>query len=463
MKRPEKFKIPRKPNYITVSYNIDFFELFKKIEKTFSNCFLFESLGEESNLSRYSLIGFDPEKILSADANSLNIIERDGAIKRYPSKNPYWLLSEITPKDIISQKYAGGLTGYLSYDCINFFEPNLSIKTSDRFNVFKFGLFKDGLILDKMTDELIYFYYTENRIDKIESIAAEPSTSNGKILVVPKGDSMDRSEHAIAVEIGRRNIVEGKIFQCEIGLRSNYDIYGDTLNIYENLREVNPSPHMYYLKFHDERIIGASPELLFRMRQGEMETYPLAGTTKRGKNNKEDRSLARELLKDPKEIAEHTMLVDLHRNDLGRIAKFGTVKVRRLMDIKRFSHVQHISSEIVGIIDDSENMFSAIASNFPAGTLSGAPKIEAIKIIDSLEPEGRGPYGGGIGTFSFNGDCTFAIPIRTLFCKGEKAYVQTCGGNVFDSNAADEYEEIQRKLAGTRKVLDAFIAPDKRG
>lgn len=140
-----------------------------------------------------------------------------------------------------------------------------------------------------------------------------------------------------------------------------------------------------------------------------------------------------------------------------QFAKFGTVKVRNLMDIKRFSHVQHISSEIVGIISESEDMFTAMASCFPAGTLSGAPKIEAIKIIDSLEPLGRGPYGGGVGTFSFNGDCTFAIPIRTMFCKGNNAYIQTCGGNVYDSNAEAEYEEIQRKLAGTQKVLDMFI------
>ena len=162
-------------------------------------------------------------------------------------------------------------------------------------------------------------------------------------------------------------------------------------------------------------------------------------------------------LNDPKEIAEHNMIVDLHRNDIGRVAQFGTVKVRSLMDIKRFSHVQHISSEIVGIIAEGEDMFSALASNFPAGTLTGAPKIEAMKIINALENDGRGPYGGAVGHFSFNGDCTFAIPIRTVFANGEEAYVQTCGGNVYDSNAEDEYEEIRRKFAGTRKALAPFM------
>jgi len=205
-----------------------------------------------------------------------------------------------------------------------------------------------------------------------------------------------------------------------------------------------------------KKIIGASPELLFRLRDGEMETFPLAGTARRGADAIEDMQLARELLNDPKEIAEHNMLVDLHRNDLGRVARYGTVKVRSLMDIKRFSHVQHISSEIVGILNEKEDMFSALASNFPAGTLSGAPKIEAIKIINELESDPRGPYGGAVGQFGFNGDCTFAIPIRSVFINGEDGYVQTCGGNVYDSNPADEYQEIERKLSAMRSVLASF-------
>lgn len=269
---------------------------------------------------------------------------------------------------------------------------------------------------------------------------------------------MSREQHAEAVLKVKQDIAAGRIFQCEVGFKSRYRLQGDCINIYEALREVNPSPQMYYLRFGDERLIGASPELLFRLRQGEMETYPLAGTTRRGRDAQEDTQLARALLNDPKEIAEHNMLVDLHRNDIGRVARFGTVKVRSLMDVKRFSHVQHISSEIVGILAESEDMFSALASNFPAGTLTGAPKIEAMKIIDELEPDGRGPYGGAVGTFSFNGDCTFAIPIRSVFAKGEEAYVQTCGGNVYDSDVDAEYEEIQRKLAGTRKVLSRFMA-----
>jgi anthranilate synthase component 1 len=272
---------------------------------------------------------------------------------------------------------------------------------------------------------------------------------------------MTQNEHAAAVAKVKQDIVNGKIFQCEVGFKTRFTIKGDMILFYEALRESNPSPQMYYLKFGEQKIVGASPELLFRLRQGEMETYPLAGTTKRGKNAQEDRELANILLNDPKEIAEHNMLVDLHRNDIGRVAKFGTVKVRNLMDIKRFSHVQHISSEIVGIMANEHDMFSALASNFPAGTLTGAPKIEAMKIINDLEADGRGPYGGAVGHFGFNGDCTFAIPIRTLFANGEQAYVQTCGGNVYDSNPADEYQEIQRKLAGTYNVLKKFMSDKK--
>ena len=339
---------------------------------------------------------------------------------------------------------------------MNYFEPTLKLKTSDMFESFKFGLYKDGLILDKMTGEVIYFYYTDNRYQLVLDLIEQDYVGNGPLKITATGETMSREEHAAAVMKVKQDIIDGKIFQTEVGFKKRFRLEGDTINLYEKLREVNPSPQMYYVKFGEQKVIGASPELLFRLRQGEMETFPLAGTARRGKDEQEDTMLARKLLNDPKEIAEHNMIVDLHRNDIGRVAEFGTVKVRSLMDIKRFSHVQHISSEIVGIIAQDHDMFSALASNFPAGTLTGAPKIEAMKIIDDLETDGRGPYGGALGHFSFNGDCTFAIPIRTVFANGTEAYVQTCGGNVYDSNPADEYEEIQRKFAGTKKVLDMF-------
>ncbi|AJQ96395.1 anthranilate synthase component I family protein [Gynuella sunshinyii] len=456
-KSPPKIELPRKPKYQKITDDCDYFELFKKIDKQFESCFILESLGEESYVSRHTIIGFDPEQIIYAQEQQLHIADKQGNVETFSSDNPYYLLREIMPQDVLARQYAGGLVGYLGYDAMGYFEPSLTLKTNESFDAFKFGLYKDGLIYDKMTGELIYFYYHNSRIDLVKQLLEQPYDGNGPLQVIPNGDTMTREQHESAVLKVKQDIVDGKIFQCEVGFKKRFRLIGDTINIYERMREINPSPQMFYVKFAEQKIISASPELLFRVRQGEMETFPLAGTTRRGTTPQEDVQLARVLLNDPKEIAEHNMLVDLHRNDIGRVARFGTVKVRNLMDIKRYSHVQHISSEIVGIMAESEDMFSALASNFPAGTLTGAPKIEAMKIIDDLETDGRGPYGGAVGQFSFNGDCTFAIPIRTIFVNGENAYVQTCGGNVFDSNPADEYLEIQRKFAGTRSALEPYV------
>ncbi|WP_018915860.1 anthranilate synthase component I family protein [Vreelandella zhanjiangensis] len=454
---PRPFTLPRKPHYVTLAADCDFFALFKKIEKQFATCYMLESLGEDSHMARHSIIGFDPEYTIYANGQTLSIEDRDGHTEHYPSDNPYALLRSLIPQNIISRKYAGGLSGYLGYDAMQYFEPTLSLKANDDFDTFRFGLYKDGLILDKMTGEVTYFYYDHSRFDFLQTLIDAEDIESDELKITSLGDTMSQSEHAAAVAKVKQDIIDGKVFQCEVGFKKRFRVEGDTVALYDQLRTINPSPQMYYMKFGEQKLIGASPELLFRLRQGEMETFPLAGTTTRGQTAQEDTQLARALLNDPKEIAEHNMIVDLHRNDIGRVAQFGTVKVRSLMDIKRFSHVQHISSEIVGIIAEGEDMFSALASNFPAGTLTGAPKIEAMKIIDDLETDGRGPYGGAVGQFSFNGDCTFAIPIRTVFVNGENAYVQTCGGNVFDSNADDEYEEIRRKFAGTRKALAPFM------
>jgi anthranilate synthase component 1 len=268
---------------------------------------------------------------------------------------------------------------------------------------------------------------------------------------------MTEPEHKIAVEKTIEEIRAGNTFQCQIGFKTEYEISGEAILFYEELRKINPSPHSFYFKHNDLQIVGASPELLFKLQNGEMETYPLAGSIKRGRSEIEDLAYAKHLLNDPKEIAEHNMLVDLHRNDIGRVAKFGTVKVRRLMDIKKFSHIQHISSEVSGIIKHGEDMFSALSRNFPAGTLSGAPKIESMKIIKSLEQLPRGPYGGAFGHFGFNGNCAFAIPIRTLFIKGSYGFTQASGGIVYDSKPENEFDEIMRKSAAVKKALEKFM------
>ncbi|MBI2597257.1 anthranilate synthase component I family protein [Candidatus Daviesbacteria bacterium] len=442
-----KIKLSQKPILIKLAENINFYQLFEKIEAACQTCFIFESLGIEGKFSRYSIIGFNPQYIISAKGNNLKI---NNII--YKVQNPYFALREIMPSQTIARNYTGGLIGYLSYEAVNYFEDAVKVKVHSLFDQFMFGVYTDGLILDKITNELFYFYHDICRVNYLKDIMkSKPQQKKLKIKFL--GDSLNKDDHAKIVERVREQIKVGNIFQCEVGFKSEFEIKGSGLKIYEQLRKINPSPFMYYLKFGNKKLIGASPELLFGLRDSEMQTSPLAGTIKRGKNLYQDQKLARELLSDPKEKAEHNMLVDLHRNDLGKVAKFGTVKTRDLMSVKKFSHVQHISSEIAGILNKGEDMFSALAANFPTGTLTGAPKIEAIKIIDQNETCARGPYGGAVGHFGFNGDCTFAIAIRSLFLSDNYAYTQTSGGIVYDSKPDKEYDEIQKKLAAMKEVL----------
>lgn len=451
--------LPAKPHYLSFDTALDFFTLFGRLEAAFSNCFLLESLGEQSYDSRYSVIGFLPDFDFIATHDKLTIRSVD-TTEEVITKNPYYYLRSILQQDVLTRHYAGGLVGYLGYDAANFFELSLQLKPHPDFPAFHMGLYTDGLIFDKLTGETTYFYFLNDRRNEIVRAIQTPRPPK-PTRVTPLSQSKSREEHARMVEAAKEEILAGNTFQVQIGLSESYKVEGDWLRLYESLRTINPSPHMFFMKFFDGEknhyLIGASPELLYRQRQGEMESFPLAGTTKRGTNQNEDREFVRQLLSNPKEIAEHNMLVDLHRNDLGRVARFGSVKVRRIFDIKKFSHVQHISSEVVGLIAPNQDMFTALASSFPAGTLSGAPKIESMKIIERIEQEPRGPYGGAIGHFGFNGDSTFAIPIRTIFGVGDKAFVRASGGVVYDSTAEGEYQEIQNKLAASKKALAEFI------
>lgn len=448
MKSLPKLIIGQKPTFIKVAEDVDFFTLFQKIEREFDTCFLYESLGEEGKFDRYSIIGFSPVHVISGREKVLTIDKTD-----YPTENPYAALRSIMPEKTITREYAGGLVGYLSYEAVNYFEESIQVKIHDKFDQFVFGVYTDGLIYDKLTNELQYFYYEDNRLPLIQRIL-KTRINDDTVRIQSLGNTVTKEEHAAIAEKVKELIASGNIFQCEVGFKTEYEIQGNVLHIYEQLRKANPSPFMYFLKFREKKIIGASPELLFSLRDGEATTKPLAGTIARGNNEKEDQKLAKNLLNNPKEIAEHMMLVDLHRNDIGKIAQFGTVKIKELLGIKKFSHVQHISSEIAGIINHNEDMFSGLAANFPTGTLSGAPKIEAMKIIDENEKSARGPYGGAVGHFGFNGDCTFAIAIRSLFLSGTYGYTQTSGGIVADSDTNSEYQEILNKLAAMKKVLD---------
>src|SRR3989338_2421142 len=404
MEHPSKIKIGQKATYTKFAQDVDFFELFRKRERRFDMVFIFEAHGEEGKFSRYSIIGFDPPHIVGARGGTLLVDGKENAVP-----NPHLAHRDLMPEKIMGRESAGGLIGYVGYDAVPYFEPSLAVQQSELFEQFLFGVYTDGVILDKETNELFYFYYDTDRSAVLRELMRSESAPR-PLAVTFVRDTLSKEEHARAVDEVKERIRAGDTFQCEVGFRSEYTVQGDTLTVYEKLRTVNPSPFMYYLKFGDTKVIGASPELLFSLRDGEMTTRPLAGTIRRGTDEQEDRQLARTLLNDPKEKAEHNMLVDLHRNDIGKVAEFGSVRVRDLMSVKKFSHVQHISSEITGTIRKGEDMFSALASNFPAGTVSGAPKIESIKIIDRNEPLARGPYGGGVGHFGFNGDCTFAPP-----------------------------------------------------
>lgn len=446
----KQLSLAQKPTYTKIAEDVDFFVLFQKIEQEFDTCFLYESLGEEGKFSRYSIIGFAPEQIISARENVLKIDDEEVKVK-----NPYAALRELMPEKVIAREYAGGLVGYLSYEAVNYFETSMHVQVHDRFDQFVFGVYTDGIIYDKLTNEVFYFFYENDRSETIRELMKKDVTAQQFTAKFVRDTSTEEA-YCADVEKVKEQIRAGNTFQCEVGSKSEYEVTGNPIVMYEKLREVNPSPFMYYLKFGKKVIAGASPELLFSLRDGEMTTKPLAGTALRGKDDREDQQFARELLNDPKEQAEHKMLVDMHRNDIGKVAKIGTVKVKDFMTVKRFSHVQHISSDITGLISDKEDMFSSLASNFPAGTLSGAPKIESIKIIDANEKAARGPYGGGVGQFGFNGDCTFAIAIRSLFVDGEYAYSQTSAGIVYDSVPEKEYEEVRRKLAAMKKVLVSF-------
>lgn len=445
----KRINLTQKPVYLKFAQDIDFFDLYKKIEQEFETSFIYESLGEEGKFSRYSIIGFDPKTVISARENTI----KTGDIEK-THDNPYSALRDIMPEKTIARNYAGGLVGYISYEAVNYFEPKIKVKTHNLFDQFKFGVYTDGIIYDKLTGEFFYFYHDINRIELVNKISSKKIENSPFPIIKHIRDGLSKDEHRVIVESVKEQIKAGNTFQCEVGFKTEYKIQGNALKIYEKLRQVNPSPFSYYMKFGDTKILGASPELLFSLRDGEMTTRPLAGTIKRGKDQQEDQVLARQLLNDPKEIAEHNMLVDLHRNDIGRVSKFGTVKIRDLMTVKKFSHVQHISSEISGLISPEHDMFSGLASQFPMGTVCGTPKVETIRIIDKNEPEARGPYGGGVGHFGFNGDCTFALSLRSLYISGDYAYTQTSSGIVYDSVTEKEYDEIMRKSQAMKAILN---------
>lgn len=427
----------------------DYFTLFASLRARHDICYLFESKRAEEHSDKKVTIGFSPKDHIIAKGNSLQI--NDQEIK---TDNPYLELAKRFPLKGEGEAHHGGLIGNFSYEAVNYFEPSLSLPEHQDFPTFELGNYQDGLVYDLETKQLEYYYYTEDRSHFVHD-ALENPTIISKIESVEKlGHNKTKTEHEVTIADALREIRAGNSFQVEVGIKTKFKIVGDKLEIYARLREVNPSPYMYFLKFENRELFGSSPEIVVRNSGGELITTPAAGTVGRDEDSAKDTALGEKLQNDPKEVAEHNMLIDLHRNDLARVSATGSVKVARAKYIAKFSHVQHLLSDITGRLADDKTSYDVLAAMTPCGVLTGAPKIETIKIIQRNEPEPRGPYGGAVGRFSLNGDCVFTMPIRSLFCVSDECFAQTSSGVVLDSNAEDEYNEVMQKLAAMEQVIE---------
>ena len=431
---------------------IDFdspFDLFKKIYSEYSSSFLLESMESDSGLARYSVLGFKPVATLKAH-NGILEVKKEDETEEIETPNPFNEIKSIIGNGSTEKGFRGGLVGYVSYESVRYFEsvPLNVGETPD----FEFGLFMDAIIFDKLQNKCEYVTLGENRLEEIHSISKK-ELNKDMLTFEEKNHHFSQDKFQKMVLEAKEKIKTGEIFQSVISNAREYKITGNKLAFYETLRRINPSPYMYHLKLGEREVIGSSPEMLVRVEDRNVETYPIAGTRKRGKTPIEDLELEKELLADEKERAEHLMLVDLARNDIGKVSEFGTVHVPEYMNIKKFSHVQHIVSVVRGRLQNNKNAVDAFASIFPAGTVSGAPKIRAMEIINELEQIPRGPYAGAVGYFGLNGNADFAITIRTLVCDGDKAKIQAGAGIVHDSVPTNEYLECENKAEALLSAL----------
>lgn len=434
------------------------FEIFKQIYMNYENVFILESLTGPKELSEFSVIGFEPEYTVKCDRGRFQVFRNEKIISEKKVKDPLLELRRIMPT--INEKklrYVGGAVGYVSYDAIKFWEKLPTKRANNMFPLMEFGIYTDGLIHDKRDKATYYFHIgKKSRLAEIEKLLNSKKQFLAKSFSFSKPVSETTKGKFISkVKKAKQYVYEGEVFQVVISRKFNFRIHGDPMHIYENLRKLNPSPYMYFFKRKKRFIIGSSPEMLLRVINNRIETFPIAGTRPVTHKESENRKLKNELLSDKKELAEHTMLVDLARNDLGRVCKFGSVLPKELMIVKRFSHVQHLVSHIAGDLYNEYDCFDAFRSLFPAGTVSGAPKVRAMEVISELEKSARGPYAGALGYFSFNRCCDFAIIIRSLFINGNNAYIQSGAGIVMDSIPTNEYLETEHKAGALFSAMKA--------
>ena len=433
------------------------FQLFKKLYFLYERVFILESLIGPEELAEMSIIGFDPKLIVTCDSNNLKVQDRNGKIlQSSPTKEPLSSLRELMPKVNDDRfRYVGGAVGYINYDAIRFWEhlPINKNKKASNFPLLEFGIYDDGILFNHKENQAYYFFLGKSRLEEVERKMGRVKSKAAAFSYSTPKRNMTKRDFVKMVKKAKRYIYDGHIFQVVLAKNMRFRVKGNLIGLYARLREVNPSPYMYMLKMSDRCIIGSSPEMLIRITNDYVETFPIAGTRQILPDEKKNEQLRQELLKDEKEIAEHTMLVDLARNDIGRVCEFGTVAVREFMTVKRFSHVQHIVSHVVGRLQNKFDSYNSVKAVFPAGTVSGAPKVRAMQIIDELEPSLRGPYAGAVGYFSFNGSCDFAITIRSLFVNGGKAYIESGAGIVIDSDPELEWAETEHKANAILSAL----------
>ncbi|MDR1949561.1 MAG: anthranilate synthase component I [Spirochaetaceae bacterium] len=455
-------------------------ETFRILKNLSRQCFILESLEDSGDRGRYTFLGFDPKLEVTCINGELSI--KNGTRLRINTGDPGSYIKQIIEENRSPElpglpPFSGGLVGYFSYDYIKYSEPtlNLDARDEEHFKDVDLMLFDKVIAYDHQMGQIILIVTAKtdapvenyNRaLVELEHLTrivetGQPAEMPPLRLRSPFRSLFDKDQYCAMVDRAKEYIREGDIFQVVLSNRLVAEAEGSLFDTYQALRIGNPSPYMFYFSSDDIEIAGASPETLVKLRDGALYTFPLAGTRQRGKTPEEDAALERELLVDPKELAEHNMLVDLGRNDLGKISRFASVKVEKYLSVERFSHVMHIGSTVRGTILEGKTALDAIDAVLPAGTLSGAPKIRACEIINELENNKRGIYGGAIGYIAFSGNMDTCIAIRIAFKKNGKVFVRSGAGIVADSVPEKEYQECDNKMRAVINALQNGKAPEQ--
>ncbi len=461
------------PVSLTLDVSIETLAIYKKLKNISNNVFVLESCEDQKNFGRYSFLGFDPN--LEVTAKNSNVTIKSNISITQKNVCPHDIIRQILheyegPRLANLPPFTGGLVGYFSYDFVKYSNPKLILDAHDDegFNDVDVMLFTKVIAIDNFEKKIIIMntIKTDNleenynkallELENIKNVLISGTSKIEKVgkLLSPLKERFSKAEFCNMVEKAKKYIFEGDIFQVVLSNRLSADYEGSLIGVYEKLHKKNPSPYMFYFSSNDIEIAGASPETLVKVVDSTVMTYPLAGTRPRGKTPDEDIQLEHELLADEKERAEHNMLVDLGRNDVGRISKFGSVTVKDYMKVLRFSTVMHIGSTVEGKIRQDKDALDAVDAILPAGTLSGAPKIRAMEIINELENEKRGIYGGAIGYLDFSGNIDTCIAIRLAFKKNNKIFVRSGAGIVMDSIPENEYQECINKAKSVVSVLE---------